>query len=56
MCVGRDSSVGSDSLRARRSGDRIPVGARFATRLEWPWGPPSLLYMSPGKKAAEAWR
>jgi len=26
------------------SGDRIPVGARFSTRPDRPWGPPSLLY------------
>jgi len=29
MSSGRDSSVGSDSLRAGRSGDRILVGAKF---------------------------
>ena len=28
--VGRHSSVGIDSLRARRSGDRIPAEARFS--------------------------
>ena len=31
-------------LLAGRSGDRIPVGARFSARPERPWGPPSLLY------------
>jgi hypothetical protein len=27
-----------------RSGDRIPVGARFSARPDRPWGPPGLLY------------
>jgi len=31
-------------LRAERSGDRIPVGARFSARPDRPWGPTSLLY------------
>jgi hypothetical protein len=35
----------SDSLRAGRSGDRIPVGAKFFAPVQiGPWGPPSLLY------------
>jgi hypothetical protein len=36
----------SDSLRAGRSGDRIPVvGQIFRTRPRLPWGPPSLQYI-----------
>ena len=52
----------SDSLRAGRSGDRIPMGGGeiLRTRPYWPWGPPSLLYngyrVFPGGKAAGAWR
>jgi hypothetical protein len=49
------------SLRAGRSGDRIPVGGEiFRSRSYRPWGPPSLLYngycVFPGGKAAGAWR
>jgi hypothetical protein len=50
----------SDSLRAGRSGDRIPVGGEiFPTRSERPWNPPSLPYNVyrdfPGVKAAGTW-
>jgi hypothetical protein len=51
----------SDSIRAGRSGDRISVGGEiFRTRLDQPWGPPSLLYngyqVFPGGKAVGSWR
>jgi hypothetical protein len=51
----------SDSQRAGRSGDRIPVvGEIFRTRPDRHWGLPSLLYngyqVFPGRKAAEVWR
>ena len=47
----------SDSLRAGRSGDRIPAGGEiFRTRPDRPWDLPSLLYngyrIFPGGKAA----
>ena len=50
----------SDSLRAGRSGDQIPVGGEiFRIRPNRPWGPPSLLYngyrVLPGGKAVGAW-
>jgi hypothetical protein len=46
IICGPGSSVGiSYWLRAGRSGDRIPVEARFLrTCSDRPWGPPSLLY------------
>jgi len=55
--LGRDSCRYSDSLRAGRSRDRIPVGGEvLRTRPDRPWGPHSLLYngyrVFPGGKAA----
>jgi hypothetical protein len=49
------------SLRAGRSGDRIPVGGeKFRTLPDRLCGPPSLVYKGyrvfPGGKAAGAWR
>ena len=48
----------SDSLRAWRSGDRIPVGGEiFRARPDRPWGSPiQWVPIFPGGKAAEAWR
>jgi hypothetical protein len=66
LLLGRDSSFGiATTLRAGRSGDRIPVGGvwtgeNFLTRPHRPCGPISLLYngyrVFPGCKAAAAWR
>ena len=42
---GGDSVLGITTGYCRRSGDRIPVEAKFfRTRPDRPWGPPSLLY------------
>jgi len=54
------SSQYIDSLRAGRSGDRLPVGARFSAPVQNQlWGLPSLLYngyrVFPGGKAAGTW-
>jgi hypothetical protein len=51
----------SDSLRAGRLGDRMPVGGDiFRTRPDRPWGPSSLLYngyrVIPEGNAAGQWR
>jgi hypothetical protein len=54
--------VGSDALRAERSGDRIPVGARFSARVHTgTLGPTQpliqwVLGLFPGRKTAGAWR
>jgi hypothetical protein len=50
----------SDSLRAGRPGDGIPVGDEiFPACPDRPWGAPNLLYsgyqLFPGGKAAAAW-
>jgi hypothetical protein len=52
----------SDSLRAGRSGDRIPVaeGGDIRNRADTSWSPPSLLYngyrVIPGGIRAATWR
>jgi hypothetical protein len=59
--VGRDSSVGiATTLWAGRSGDRIPVGARFSAPFQTdPGAHPASYTMGtgsfPGGKAAGAW-
>jgi hypothetical protein len=55
--MGRDSSLVTGwTLR----GSNPVWGEIFRTRLDRPWGPPSLLYnvtrFLPGSKMAEAWR
>ena len=57
-CGPRWLSRYSGSLRAGRSGDRIPAGARFSARVQTR---PGALYnglsgVFPGDNAAEAWR
>ena len=60
--VGRDSAVGiATPLRVGRSGDRIPVGARFSVSVQTgPGSHPASYTMRTGSflggKAAEAWR
>jgi len=46
----------SDSLRARRFGDRIPVGKIYRRRLDWPCEPPSFLYNGYRLYAGVLWR
>jgi hypothetical protein len=59
--VGRDSAFGiSTALRAGRSGDRIPVGARFSAPAQTGRGAHPTFYTMgtgffPGGKAAGAW-
>ena len=60
-CGAVELSRYSDSLRAGRSGDRIPVGGEiFHTCTDRLWGPPNHLYngyrVFPGGEAAGAWR
>jgi len=62
VCRGRDSTVGI-ATRYGLDGPEIEsrwVGEIFRTRLDRPWGPPSLLYnryrVFSGSKAAGAWR
>jgi hypothetical protein len=61
MDVGRDSSVGIATCYGLDGpGIEIRWGEFFRTRLEQPWGPPSLLYngyrIFPVGKSAGAWR
>ena len=61
LMVGRDSAIGLASLRAGRSGDRIPVGARFSAPFQTgPGTHANLLYngfrVFPGGKEGGAWR
>jgi hypothetical protein len=59
-CFWRYINLGSDTLRAGRSGDLIPVTARFSARVQTgPGAPSSVLHnvyrVFPGGKAAWAW-